>query len=148
MQTQIKLFYNNISATINYTLNDKLTIQETKKDISTQFDIAIDKITLIISNQSCVDNYKIESYKKIYPNKNFFILLFSRNSKDFVDNFRFIKKLNGHYEQEEWCVICLDKKPNVAISNCYHDTILCDECVKKIKVCPFCNNIIKMFEQI
>ncbi len=70
----------------------------------------------------------------------FKVILNQCSPREQVRNFRFINRLNGHYESEEYCVVCLTDAPNCAIASCKHDAILCVGCAKLLKNCPYCRS--------
>lgn len=144
---QIKIYGCKRFATINYTFNSNKTIYETALDIA-KSNLKIGwRPLLVINGECCNDDQTIKFYQDKHPDSKFRILLSESTPKDLVYNFRFIQQKNNSYTPNIECVVCLDNKPNIANGNCYHDAILCSECVHQLVKCPFCFEELSMLER-
>ena len=149
MQNTIKVCYNKHKATIPWPYEDSgLTMGEIKKQLDEVIEISYYYIRFLISNIGCDDDETINFYRDLYKDEHFKILLASHTPRHVVYNIRTILKLNGQESSYDECVICLDNKPNVANSDCYHDAVLCNICVREIDKCPICFNDIRGLESV
>lgn len=130
----------------------KIKQSEITLDIRDVFKLNIRTIYLVLGGRVCTDNKTIKSCLKScmeeYTNAKFYAILGQSTPKDLVLNFRCIQKLNGTYIENTECVICLDKKPNIVGSECYHDSVLCSTCSIKIDKCPICFSQLENIEAI
>lgn len=123
---------------IDYVFKSNNTVFETKLEIAEILGTSVFKINLGINSKICCDDKTIKFYQDHHPNNNFWVLLGQSTPKDLVFNCRLIQKLNNIYEENFVCIACLVSRPNIIGSECYHDSILCCECARKLDKCPAC----------
>lgn len=135
----LKIYGANRSVTIDFDLNPDQSVDEILTQLSEMICISRNSIWLVNAGNVCYLPHKISDYPD--PDK-FYVMLVPHTPRDLVMIYRCLQKLKGEYHPEKFCVICLDREPNVATSVCQHDAIMCDHCVSQVDTCPVCRCVI------
>jgi hypothetical protein len=69
------------------------------------------------------------------------------NDKHIEKNKTEIKKLENELLNTYYCIYCHTRPRNAMSDDCYH-LVICDECIKKAKVCPRCGKNINSYHKI
>ena len=106
-------------------------------------------VQLNIDNE--LKDNKFEDYiiDKLNKEKNLDDLLRQKkiNDKHIEMNKKKIKKEENELLNTYYCIYCHSRPRNAMSNNCHH-LVICDECIKKTKVCPRCGKNIDSYHKI
>ena len=106
-------------------------------------------VQLNIDNE--LKDNKFEDYiiDKLNTEKNLDALLRQKkiNDKNIEINKKKIKKEENELLNTYYCIYCHSRPRNAMSNNCHH-LVICEECIKKTKVCPKCGKNIDSYHKI
>ena len=106
-------------------------------------------LQLNLDNELKDEKFELYIYDKLNKEKNLDVLFKQKkiNDKHIEKNKAEIKKLENELLNNYYCIYCHVRPRNAMSDDCYH-LVICDECIKKAKVCPRCGKNINKFHKI
>ena len=106
-------------------------------------------LQLNIDNELKDAKFEEYIYDKLNKEKNLDVLFKQKkiNDKHIEKNKTEIKKLENELLNTYYCIYCHTRPRNAMSDDCYH-LVICDECIKKAKVCPRCGKNINSYHKI
>ena len=106
-------------------------------------------LQLNIDNELKDTKFEEYIYDKLNKEKNLDVLFKQKkiNDKHIERNKSEIKKLENELLNTYYCIYCHTRPRNAMSDDCYH-LVICDECIKKAKVCPRCGKNINSYHKI
>ena len=106
-------------------------------------------LQLNIDNELKDNKFEDYIYDKLNKEKNLDVLLKQKkiNDKHIEKNKNEIKKQENELLNTYYCIYCHIRPRNAMSNDCYH-LVICDECIKKAKVCPRCGKNINKYHKI
>jgi hypothetical protein len=106
-------------------------------------------VQLNIDNELKDNKFEDYVYEKLNTEKKLDELLKQKklNDKHIEANKKKIKKEENELLNTYYCIYCHVKPRNAMSNNCHH-LVICEECIKKTKVCPRCGKNIDSYHKI
>ena len=106
-------------------------------------------VQLNIDNELKETKFEDYIYEKLNTEKKLDELLKQKkkNDKKIEANKKEIKKEENKLLNTYYCIYCHTKPRNAMSNNCHH-LVICEECIKKTKVCPRCGKNIDSYHKI
>ena len=106
-------------------------------------------LQLNIDNELKDNKFEDYIYDQLNKEKNLDVLLKQKkiNDKRIEKNKNEIKKQENELLNTYYCIYCHTRPRNAMSDDCYH-LVICDECIKKAKVCPRCGKNINSYHKI
>ena len=106
-------------------------------------------LQLNIDNELKDSKFEDYIYDKLNKEKKLDVLLKQKkiNDKHIEKNKMEIKKQENELLNTYYCIYCHTRPRNAMSDDCYH-LVICEECIKKAKVCPRCGKNINNYHKI
>ena len=106
-------------------------------------------VQLNIDNELKDNKFEDYIYEKLNTEKKLDALLRQKkiNDKHIESNKKKIKKEENELLNTYYCIYCHTRPRNAMSNNCHH-LVICEECIKKTKVCPRCGKNIDSYHKI
>ena len=106
-------------------------------------------LQLNIDNELKDAKFEEYIYDKLNKEKNLDVLFKQKkiNDKHIEKNKAEIKKQENELLNTYYCIYCHTRPRNAMSDDCYH-LVICEECIKKAKVCPRCGKNINSYHKI
>ena len=145
--TIVQKSLNNIEKGKNNLMNDMENLSEKyydKKNIKNK-----NLLQLNIDNELKDNKFEDYIYDKLNREKKLDVLLKKKkiNDKHIEKNKAEIKKQENELLNTYYCIYCHTRPRNAMSDDCYH-LVICEECIKKAKVCPRCGKNINSYHKI
>jgi hypothetical protein len=145
--TIVQKSLNNIEKGKNNLMNDMTNLSEKYYDKKNNKNKNL--IQLNIDNELKDSKFEDYVYDKLNKEKKLDVLLKQKkiNDKHIEKNKAEIKKQENELLNTYYCIYCHTRPRNAMSDDCYH-LVICEECIKKAKVCPRCGKNINSYHKI
>jgi hypothetical protein len=147
MGTILQKSLNNVEKVKNNLMNDMDNLNQKYYDKKNNKNKNL--IQLNIDNELKDSKFEDYVFDKLNKEKKLDVLLKQKkiNDKHIEKNKTEIKKLENELLNTYYCIYCHLRPRNAMSDDCYH-LVICDECIKKAKVCPRCGKNINSYHKI
>ena len=145
--TIVQKSLNNIEKGKNNLMNDMENLSEKYYDKKNNKNKNL--LQLNIDNELKDSKFEDYVYDKLNKEKKLDVLLKQKkiNDKHIEKNKADIKKQENELLNTYYCIYCHSRPRNAMSDDCYH-LLICEECIKKAKVCPRCGKNINSYHKI
>ena len=145
--TIVQKSLNNVEKGKNNLMNDMTNLSEKYYDKKNNKNKNL--IQLNIDNELKDSKFEDYVYDKLNKEKKLDVLLKQKkiNDKHIEKNKAEIKKQENELLNTYYCIYCHTRPRNAMSDDCYH-LVICEECIKKAKVCPRCGKNINSYHKI
>ena len=145
--TIVQKSLNNIEKGKNNLMNDMENLSEKYYDKKNNKNKNL--LQLNIDNELKDSKFEDYVYDKLNKEKKLDVLLKQKkiNDKHIEKNKMEIKKQENELLNTYYCIYCHSRPRNAMSDDCYH-LLICEECIKKAKVCPRCGKNINSYHKI
>ena len=145
--TIVQKSLNNIEKGKNNLMNDMENLSEKYYDKKNNKNKNL--LQLNIDNELKDSKFEDYVYDKKKKKKKLDVLLKQKkiNDKHIEKNKADIKKQENELLNTYYCIYCHSRPRNAMSDDCYH-LLICEECIKKAKVCPRCGKNINSYHKI